>query len=209
MQTTIPTIAQYEALMAPPPKRMTSVELFDHQGKCYADGGIAAREELESLRMHIPWDEKLFLVVPPKPQIADKRTLDALIAKLTYGDKNGVNYLDPQYLADEVTTPTGAYLMTEVDDGRAMLNTAPRDARIRLAEAHCSPLTWWEGYCLYLCFGFAILGRHNVDCSGSRYGSRGVPSFYLYVGGPGFGFDGVYSADPEWGSASCGRRIGA
>ena len=209
MQATIPTIAQYEALMAPPPESLTQTKLFDYQNHCYAQADLTTVEDLEHLRVHIPEDGKPFLVVPSRPRIADKETLDALIAKLAYRGKKGVNYLNSQYLADEVAAPTGAYLLTEVDDGRAMLNTAPRDALVRLAEQHRSPFTWWEGYCLYLCFGFAILGHHNVYCSGSRFMSRIVPDFFcLYDGQPRFDGYWVESALPKWGSASCGRRIG-
>lgn len=120
----------------------------------------------------------------------------------------GVNYLDPQCLADEVVVPRDAYLMPDMDDGRVMLNVKSRDARVRLAEANRSPFTWWEGYCLYLCFGFAIFGHHNVDCSGSRCDSEDVPFFYLYDGKPRFGSSGDDNADPGWGSASCGSRVG-
>lgn len=209
IQATAPTVAQYEVFMAPPVERFTPAKLFEYQVGCYADAGISTVEELEPLRVHLPEDGKLFLVVPPKPQIATKAKLDALIAKLIYKDKRGVNYLNPQYLADEVMVPKGAYLMTGVDDGRAMLNVAPRDTRIRLAEAHRSPFVWWEGYGLYLCFDFAILGDHNVDCSGSRYVSECMPSFYLFDGKPRFYGNWGGNADPVWGSASCGSRIGA
>lgn len=208
-QAIVPTIAQYEDIMAPSLKRLTATQLFDYEARCLADARIVTVKELESLRAHIPEDGKRFLMIPPKPQIANRQALDALIVKVTYRDKKGVNYLNPQYLADEVMVPSSAYIMTEVDDGRSMLNIAPRDARIRLTEQNRSPFTWWEGYCLYLTFGFAVLGHHNVHCSGSRYGSEFMPYFYLYGDWPGFNDGWVDFPRPDWGSASCGSRIAA
>lgn len=204
----VPTAAQYEALIVPPPTRLTPTQLFEYQTRCYANAGIMTHEELEPLREHFPENGSLFLATPSKPQFSDKRTLDALIAKLTHNGKHGVNNLNPQILEDDVAVPQGVYLITDVDDGRAMLHVAPRDARAQLARQHRSPFTWWEGYCLYLCFGFAIFGHHNVDCSGSRTGSETVPSFYLVGDEPRFDDLSDLDAGPEWGSASCVDRIG-
>jgi hypothetical protein len=207
-QVAVPTAAQYEALVAPPPERFASNHLFDYQLRRYAEAGVARVEDLEPLRALVPEDGKLFLVVPQKPQIATKADLDALVAKLDYRRRRGVNYLDPQYLADEVAVPNGPYLMTNVEDGRAMLNIAPRDARPRLADENRSPLLWFEGFGLYLTFGFALLGHHNVDCSGSRYESELVPNFFLDDGQPKLSYYWDGSAGPHWGSASCGSRRG-
>ncbi len=202
-----PTTAQYEALVAPPPERFGPVQCFDYQRSCWEPDTAPG---LESLRSRIPQDRKLFLLVPPQPVLASKADLDALISRLSYRGNAGVNYLDPQYLTDEVAVPEGPYLLTEVEDGRASLGIAPRDAKVQLATAHRSPLTWWEVFCLYRCFGSAILGHHNVWCGGSRFESRGVPYFYLNDGQLEFSnfFWGI-NTYPKWGSASCGRRVAA
>ena len=211
-QAAAPTAEQFTALMTPPTEHPTATQLFDYQVACLVQHDLATLEMLESLRSVVPMDGKLFLVVPPKPQIVTKADLDILIARLSYRGCKGKNHLDPQYLKDEIAVPSNHYLMTDVEDGRAMLNTASRNAEVRLKEANRLPFTWFEGYCLYASFGHIILGHHNVGCSGSRYESKAVPRFYLgYLGDEQPKFNRFWddNAGPERGFASCGSRVEA
>ena len=50
-----------------------------------------------------------------------------------------------------------------------------------------------------------ILNDHYVDLSGTQVGSDDAPSLDLWSGGPGLHYYGVDSANPRFGSASCGR----
>jgi hypothetical protein len=200
-----PTTAQYEALVAPPPERFSPSQLVDFQCSRWEPN---TAQIIETLRPLAPQDGKLFILVPPKPVLTTKAKLDALVATLTYRGKRGVNYNDPEYLKDEIAVPEGPYLLTEVEDGRASLGIASCNATAHLAPVSLSPLTWWEVFCLYRCFGSMILGHHNVWCSGSRYGSRVVPCFYFGDGRSWFDSGWDAYANPEWGSAACGRRVG-
>jgi hypothetical protein len=100
-----------------------------------------------------------------------------------------------------------AYLVTDVDTGREMLDVTPDDALPRILRAGRSPLTVEEGLAL-LTQHPGVLRSHNAySVLASRCGDRRVPAFWVSKGAPRLGW--CWAGNPHsWlGSASCRSRV--
>ena len=109
-----------------------------------------------------------------------------------------------------VELPSGpAYLVGDVDTGRATLNVTPDAALPTIVGEGRSPLTIDEGVAL-LTHHPEVLRTHNAfSMLGSRCGDRRVTAMWVSAGSPRLGW--CWAGNPHtWlGSASCARRLGA
>jgi hypothetical protein len=202
------TVAQYEAFMAPPPKLPTISELFDASIAFWTSNEMGTESELRRLAEFIPADTPLvpgrfpFVIVPARPAVIDWNKFMRLVL---LGDKSGKMYLDAAYLTDVVTVPAGAYLMLDVEDGRARLNTKPSLAAAAIQKDGRSGYTAFEGPCHAAVL--PVLTHHNMDLVGSRFSSSDWPGLYRHDVRPALdhGSDNAY---PQWGAPSSRERRG-
>lgn len=101
-----------------------------------------------------------------------------------------------------------AYLLVDIDTGRATLNVTPDDALKLIEQGSRSPLTIDEGIAL-VTHHPDILRKHNYfSLLGSRCGDRRVTALWVSAGRAKLGW--CWAGNPHtWlGSASCARRVG-
>ena len=194
---------QYEAMAGPPPVVPTQHQLFDYQVEVLAGKGMATKAQLLPLAEFIP-GSGLFLLVPPRPKRID---FDKRMALIELNGRQGANYLDASYLADEVQTPEGAYLALDLEDGRARLNIAPCDSKRRIAAVGRSPYVIFEAMTHATVFPMVLL-HHYLDVVGSWYRTEFVPCVGLDDGEPGLNRHWDDDPHPGWGAPSCGSRKG-
>lgn len=177
-----------------------TVEAFEELVAALEETAVALGESGEEGR--IP----LVLVVPVPA--------DRAITHVRLGAKPGFTSMEAADLArfepiESVSLPAGAaYLLADVDTGRATLNVTPDDALETIAADDRSPLTLAEGLALVTHFP-EVLRTHNAfSLLGSRCGDRRVTAIWVSKGAPRLGW--CWAGNPHtWlGSASCARRIG-
>jgi hypothetical protein len=106
--------------------------------------------------------------------------------------------------------PASAYLVTDIDTGRDMLNVTPDDALMTITCANRSPLTLDEGVALVTHYPELLKTQNCFSLLGSRCGDRRVTALWIRKGGsPRLGW--CWAGNPHtWlGSASCGGRLSA
>ena len=111
---------------------------------------------------------------------------------------------------DGLGIPEGAaYLITQVDTGRATLNVTPDDALKTILDEARSPLTIDEAVALVTHYPELLTSRNCFSILGSRRGDRRVPALWISRGHPRLGW--CWAGNPHtWlGSASCRARVGA
>ncbi|MDO8664835.1 MAG: DUF5701 family protein [Candidatus Liptonbacteria bacterium] len=195
-----PTAEQYRAPQASvtlPTPRAT----FYFMVETLVAKGLAKYEHADPFRNRLP--TILFLLVPPKPEEFD---LSHLVSLIEVDGKRGLNYLDPGHLTEEIKVPDGPYLMVDIEDGRARLNTKPSVSSANIANENRSPYTTWRGIVHAVVFPEVFQG-HNIDLVGSRYESEGVPYLFLNGRRPELHVCWCDDAHPEWGAPSCGSVI--
>ena len=159
---------------------------------------LARYEHADPFRKNPPLGH--FLLVPPQPKEWD---LDYLMSIVEVKGKNGRNYLDPQYVHDEIVVPAGPYLMQDVEDGKKRLNTDPLISKANILQEGRSPYTIWRGV-IHIGVFPEVLESHNMDL----VGSRGMPFLCLYNGEPRLeSYRYIPYAFPGWGAPSCGSII--
>lgn len=143
-------------------------------------------------------------VVPP----------EAAVGLIDVRGKEGWTDMESDELAgftpiDAVTLPeASAYLLADVDTGKAFLNVRPMHALPRILEQGRSPLTIDEGIALMLQFP-EILQTHNAfQLLASRCGDKRVPAVWMSYGRPRLGW--CWDGNPHsWlGMASAAARLG-
>ena len=141
-----------------------------------------------------------FLPVIPRSYLG----IYALMPMVKHENRVGYTYLDPNELTDVVETPKNPYYAFDVENGKAMLSKSPMDAEKIIKSQKRSCLTADE----VIAVGIhnEVLSDHNMDATGSRSESDGVPRLCLSVGRPRLSWSNPdYSLD-GWGSGSCGSR---
>jgi hypothetical protein len=138
---------------------------------------------------------------------------DRAMPRVRLGGKQGFTTMEAGDLVrfepiESVAVPeAAAYLLTDVDTGRASLNVTPDDALETIAAEGRSPLTLEEGIALVMQFP-EVLRTHNAfSLLGSRCGDRRVTAIWLSKGAPRLGW--CWAGNPHtWlGSASCAARV--
>lgn len=101
-----------------------------------------------------------------------------------------------------------AYLMVDVDTGRATLNVGPRDALPLITAAGRTPLTIDEGVALVTHYPDILKARNCFQALGSRADNKRVPSFWISKGAPRLGW--CWAGNPHtWlGAGSAAARYG-
>ncbi|OGN27756.1 MAG: hypothetical protein A2941_02690 [Candidatus Yanofskybacteria bacterium RIFCSPLOWO2_01_FULL_49_17] len=194
---------QFAALMRTP-VLPTPQQLFDYQVETLVGHKLAKYEEADRFRNHLMVGA--FLFVPAHPKL-DNATLEQLMALIVINGKSGKNYLDADYLKDEVAIPTNAHLMVSVEDGNARRNIRPSDNRKAILAEGRQPYNVWRGIVHVLYFP-EVLQHHYLDLVASRCESGRWPSLFLYGGQPGLGAVWDDEAYSKWGTPSCGSVVG-
>jgi len=193
---------QYRALQPPPLTVLpTPEQLFDFVVETLVGKKLAEYAHADPFRKKLP--QGLFLLVPPQPKTLD---LSYLMSLIEVDEVTGVNHLDAQHLKDEIEIPAGPYLMADIEDGKARLNTKPSVSRENIKAEGRSPYTTWRGIIHAVVFP-AVFKDHNMDLCGSRYESGIVPYLCVDVETPKLYAIWLDDALPEWGAPSCGSVI--
>jgi len=146
-----------------------------------------------------------FVVVPREKLLA----LEKEIPLMEVDGKKGFTTLNLSELktAEGVEIPESmAYLVVDVENGKAMLGRIPDEAVKQFKKERRSPLTAEEGVAIILQHP-EILKDHYMDLPGSRGGVR-VAGLWLVEGGPRLFWVWADDSSAKWGSASCGSRVG-
>ena len=108
-------------------------------------------------------------------------------------------------LVEGLEVPQGAYLLTDVDTGKATLNVTPDNAMPVITAAGRSPLTVDEGLALVTHHPDVLRTMNCFSMLGSRCGDRRVTALWVSKGRPRLGW--CWAGNPHtWlGSASCGE----
>ena len=147
-----------------------------------------------------------FVVVPREKLLA----LEKEIPLMELDGKKGFTTLNLSELktADGVEIPESlAYLVIDVENGKVMLGKSADEAVKQFKKEGRSPMTAEEGVALILQHP-EILKDHYMDLPGSRRGDDEVAHLWLNEGEPGLGWVWASNSVAEWGSASCGSRVG-
>ena len=150
---------------------------------------------------HIP-----FVIVPRKKLLS----LEKEIPLMEVDGKKGFTTLNLSELktADGVEIPESlAYLVVDVENGKAMLGRIPDEAVNQFKKEGRSPLTAEEGVALILQHP-EILKDNCMGLPGSRRGDDKVADLWLFEGEPRLHWSWANSSLVRWGSASCGSRVG-
>ncbi len=110
---------------------------------------------------------------------------------------------------ESVDLPQGlAYLLVDIDRGKAMINLAPNAALPLIEARQRSPLTIAEGIAIVTHYPDFLQKNNCFSLLASRAGDQRVPALWLSAGAPKLGW--CWAGNPHtWlGSASCARRIG-
>ena len=145
-----------------------------------------------------------FVVVPREKLLA----LEKEIPLMEVDGKKGFTTLNLSELktADGVEIPESlAYLVVDVENGKAMLGRIPDEAVKQFKKEGRSPLTAEEGVAIILQHP-EILKDHYMDLPGSRHGDDKVANLWLNEGKPKLNWNWANNSNAKWGSASCGSR---
>lgn len=105
---------------------------------------------------------------------------------------------------------SSAYLITDVDTGRATLNVTPENGVEMILSDGRSPLTLDEGLALVTQFPDVLRSMNCFEMTGSRCGDRRVTGLWVSKDGrPRLGWCWVGNPHSWLGMASCGGRVGA
>ncbi len=170
------------------------------------------REIFTPLRKHLirlarekfPEDHIPFIIVPSEKLLS----LEKKIPLVEVEGGKGYTALDLSELktAGGIEIPESmAYLIVDVENGKAMLGKSPDNVVKRFKKEKRSPLTAEEGVSLILYYP-QILEDHNISLPGSRP-NNGVADLWLSGGWPNLSRSSASYSDARWGSASCLRRI--
>jgi hypothetical protein len=169
------------------------------------------KEQLKELSGREFQEGRIPFVVVPREKLL---SLEKKIPLMEVDGKKGYTVIDVSIDvsefedADGVEVPEGmAYLVVDVENGKAMLGKSPDEALKQLKKEDRSPLTAEEGVATILQHS-DILKDHYMDLHTSRRGSDEVAGLWLSEGEPRLGWNLSDSSSSGWGLASCGSRVG-
>ena len=164
-----------------------------------------AQREKEMKEGHIP-----FVIVIKNDVLGAEKAMPLVELE----DKKGYTTMSADEIKnfkpiEGVKIPNGrAYLAVDIETGKTSLGKTPDEAIKKIKSEDRSPLTLEEGVAL-VTHHPEILKDNYVWMPGSRpRGGGGVANGWLYEGRPGLGWSWAGYSDAEWGSASCGSRVG-
>ena len=165
------------------------------------------KEQLKELSSKEFKEGRIPFVVVPREKLL---SLEKEIPLMEVDGKKGFTTLNLSELktADGVEIPESlAYLVVDVENGKAMLGRIPDEAVKQFKKEGRSPITAEEGVALILQHP-EILKDHYMDLPGSRHGDDGVAVLWLHEGKPKLNWSRANILNAKWGSASCGSRVG-
>src|SRR3989338_4548897 len=164
---------------------------------------IAGREK-EMKEGHIP-----LVIVIKNDVIGGEKAMPLIELE----DKNGYTTMSADEIKgfkpiEGVKIPNGkAYLAIDIETGKTTLGKTSDKAIKKIKSEDRSPLTLEEDVALTTHHP-EILKDNYVCAPGSRHGDDRVAGLWLLVGKPRLGRGWASSSSAEWGSASCGSRVG-
>ncbi|MBI2633337.1 MAG: hypothetical protein HYW78_03015, partial [Parcubacteria group bacterium] len=155
---------------------------------------------------HIP-----FIIVPSEKLLSLKEKIPLMEVE---GNKGfTVTVLSELKTIDSLNIPESmAYLIIDIEDGKAMLGKGADKAIDQFRAEGRSPFTADEGVAFILQYP-EILEDHHIDLPGSRHGSDKVAPLWIAMRGKHNGnrpvldyWSGSNNSFPKWGAPSCLRR---
>lgn len=174
------TPLQYEQCMLDPSAWPRTSELADAEVEFLVSNGMAKESALRPLaaivrhdsapiRGHIP-----FLLIPPRPSpINWNRAMNVV----RLGDQIGHSHFFANDVRDLTTPPDGAYLLSDVEDGRSQLEEGHDDQLQEIRDRHRFGLTAFEA--VILAAIFPVLSHHDVRITESAHFDRLIPLYHL------------------------------
>jgi Family of unknown function (DUF5701) len=178
------------------------------------------KKELEPLKAKLPEisnteddleQGKLSFVI-----VMQSESLNAgeLMARLDFHGKPGVVSMYPREPEDFKTIEQAiipdelAYLLTDIDRGKAFLNAIPETALKTIIKENRSPLTINEGIAILTQYPEFLKKNNCFSLLASRHTDQRVPALWISEKRPKLGW--CWDRNPHtWlGSASCGTRVG-
>lgn len=163
-----------------------------------------AQREKEIKEGHIP-----FVIVIKSDVIAPEKEMPLIEIE----GKKGYTTMDADTIKgfkpiEGVKIPNGkAYLAVDIETGKTSLGKTPDEAIKKIKSEDRSPLTLDEGVAL-ITHHPEILKDHYVWAPASRRGDGKVAYLWLSEGEPKLYWSWAPYSHAEWGSASCGSRVG-
>ncbi len=138
---------------------------------------------------------------------------DEVMARLDFHGKPGIVSLFPHEPEDfktieKVSIPDGfAYLLTDIDRGKAFLNITPEAALKTILQENRSPLTINEGIAVLTHYPEFLMKNNCFSLLASRFTDQCVPALWISEKRPKLGW--CWDRNPHtWlGSASTGARV--
>jgi hypothetical protein len=139
---------------------------------------------------------------------------DEAMARLNFYGKPGVISMYPRKpedfkIIEGVIVPEGlAYLLTDIDRGKAFLNVIPETALKTIKQEKRSPLTINEGIAVLTHYPEFLKKNNCFSLLASRHTDQRVPALWISEKRPKLGW--CWDRNPHtWlGSASCKARVG-
>ncbi len=144
------------------------------------------------------------MIIVPQSAVS----ITAKMPLVTVKGKKGYCFINPWDIIQAVRVPRGFYLALDVEDGTKMLGIAPDDCVEKFEKTSRLGLIANEGAMLAYYWPETLL-HHSVDLPGSRLGAVKVAIVWLSGGRPELYWDDSDYSHSQWGSASCGSRVGA
>jgi hypothetical protein len=144
---------------------------------------------------------------------ADLIVAEEAMTRLDFKGKAGVVSMYPRKPEDfttieKVTIPEGfAYLLADIDRGKAFLNITPESALKTMLEQNRSPLTINEGIAVLTQYPDFLMKNNCFSLLASRFTDQRVPALWISEKRPKLGW--CWDRNPHtWlGSASTGARV--
>ncbi|MBI2633170.1 MAG: hypothetical protein HYW78_02145, partial [Parcubacteria group bacterium] len=151
---------------------------------------------------HIP-----FIIVPSEKLLSLEKKIPLMDVE---GEKGftGLDFSDFKTAEDIKIPKSLAYILVDIENGKAMLGENPNESVYQFVKIGRSPLTAEEGIALILQYP-EILKDHNIDLAGSYHFDIDYRVADMFLGGsiPMLGWSEVDVSSPQFGSASCLYRL--
>ncbi|MBA3396356.1 MAG: hypothetical protein H0T89_27245 [Deltaproteobacteria bacterium] len=141
----------------------------------------------------------------------------ALMQRITARNAHGVVDMTPVAPEDfqpieGITLPGDAYVLLDVDTGRARLNMSPQDSVAALLAEGRTPLTLEEGVMLAFLYPAILTDKRQYNCiqmpGSRRAGDQRVPSLWFSKGSPRLGWCWDRNVHTWLATASAACRLG-
>jgi hypothetical protein len=165
--------------------------------------------EVSGIEVNLEQGRLPFVIVVQDESLIAEETM----ARLNFYGKPGIVSMYPRKPEDfktieEVTIPDSfAYLLTDIDRGKAFLNVIPETALKTITQEKRSPLTINEGIAVLTHYPEFLMKNNCFSLLASRFTDQRVPALWISEKRPKLGW--CWDRNPHtWlGSASCEARV--